>query len=70
MKIKTLAVAAAAAVAPSAAFAQTADPLQTGMTDAFGDITAMVGTAGPLLLGVAASVTIIGFVVRMVRRAG
>lgn len=62
--------ALSATFAPAAAFAQTATPIQTGVTSAFTSVTDVINTSGPLLMGVAAAVVVIGVATRMIRKAG
>jgi hypothetical protein len=70
MKKIALLGAVSAALSPAVAFAQTATPIDTGVTSAFAQVTDVISTAGPLLMGVAAAVVVIGVATRMIRKAG
>lgn len=60
----------AAAALPTAAFAQTADPVNAGVTAGFEKVTDVIATATPLMLVLAGTVAAVSVAVRWVKRAG
>jgi hypothetical protein len=68
-KIAALSTAALVAI-PNAAMAQTADPVNAGVTAGFAKVTDVISTATPLMLVLAGTVAAVSVAVRWVKRAG